>query len=57
MTKLEVGGCFTAHNARNTSSEGIKEFIAYVKDLPNFRTTINTTSKAGISISYKIAEK
>lgn len=55
--KLEVGGCFAAHNARNTWSEGIKEFIDYVKDLPNFKTTIDTTSSAGISISYKIAEK
>jgi len=55
--KLEVGGCFTAHNARNTGSEGIREFINYVKDLPNFKTTIDTTSRAGISISYKIAEK
>ena len=55
--KLEVGGCFTAHNARNTGMEGIREFIDYVTDLPNFKTTIDTTSRAGISISYKIAEK
>ena len=55
--KLEVGGCFTAHNARNTWSEGIREFIDYVKSLPNFKTTIDTTSGAGISISYKTAEK
>ena len=55
--KLEVGGCFTAHNARNTWSEGIIEFIDYVRDLPNFKTTIDTTSSAGISISYKIAER
>ncbi len=55
--KLEVGGCFTAHNARNNWSKGIGEFIDYVKGLPNFKTTIDTTSSAGISISYKIAEK
>ena len=54
--KLEIGGCFTAHNARNTGMEGIKEFIDYVKGLPNFKTTIDTTSRSGISISYKIAE-
>ena len=53
--KLEVGGCFTAHNASNTGSEGIREFIDYVKGLANFKTTIDTTSRAGISISYKIA--
>jgi len=55
--KLEVGGCFTAHNARSTGTEGIREFIDYVTDLPNFKTTIDTTSRSGISISYKIAEK
>jgi len=55
--KLEVGGCFTAHNARNTGAEGIREFIDYVTNLLNYKTTIDTTSRAGISISYKIAEK
>ena len=55
--KLEIGGCFTAHNATNTGSEGIREFIDYVKSLPDFKTTIDTTSGAGISISYKISEK
>jgi predicted O-methyltransferase YrrM len=54
--KLEVGGCFTAHNARNTGMKGIKEFLDYVKGLPNFKTTIDTTSSSGISISYKIAK-
>jgi caffeoyl-CoA O-methyltransferase len=53
--KLEVGGCFTAHNARNTGMRGIREFLDYIKGLPNFRTTIDTTSSAGISISYKLA--
>ena len=56
-SKLEVGGCFTAHNASNTGMAGIREFMDYVKSLPNFKTTIDTTSRAGISISYKIAEK
>ena len=55
--KLEVGGCFTAHNASNTGMAGIREFMDYVKSLPNFKTTIDTTSRAGISISYKIAIK
>jgi caffeoyl-CoA O-methyltransferase len=55
--KLEVGGCFTAHNASYTGTKGIREFLDYVKGLPNFKTTIDTTSSAGISISYKIGEK
>jgi predicted O-methyltransferase YrrM len=55
--KLRVGGCFTAHNARNTGWEGIREYIDYVTNLPNFKTTIDKTSSAGIAISYKISEK
>jgi caffeoyl-CoA O-methyltransferase len=54
--KIEVGGCFTAHNVINTDMEGTREFIDYVKDLPDFKTTIDTSSSEGISISYKIAE-
>ena len=54
--KLEIGGCFTAHNARNTGMKGMREFIDYVKGLPNFKTTIDTSSSAGISISFKMAE-
>ena len=54
--KLEVGGCFTAHNARNTGMKGMREFLDYVKGLPNYKTTIDTTSSSGISISYKMAE-
>jgi hypothetical protein len=37
-------------------SQGINEFLDYVKGLPNFKATIETTSSSGISISYKIAE-
>jgi len=54
--KLEAGGCFTAHNVRN-SFGGIKEFLDYVKSLPNFVTTIDESSGSGVSISYKKSEK
>jgi predicted O-methyltransferase YrrM len=54
--KLEVGGCFTAHNARSMWTKRIREFLDYVKSLPNFKTTTDTTSSSGISISYKIAK-
>jgi predicted O-methyltransferase YrrM len=55
--KLDVGGCFTAHNASNTGMTGIRDFLDHVKGLPNFKTTVNTDSRAGISVSYKIAAK
>jgi len=53
--KLKVGGCFTAHNVASNWG-GINEFLNYVQSLPNFETTIDRSSPAGISISYKIAE-
>jgi predicted O-methyltransferase YrrM len=54
--KLEAGGCFTAHNV-SSHWGGIQEFLDYVRSLPNFETTIDRSSSAGISISYKTAEQ
>ena len=50
--KLKVGGCFTAHNVRNNFG-GTKDFVDYVKKLDNYETTIDKSSRSGISISYK----
>jgi caffeoyl-CoA O-methyltransferase len=51
--KLKVGGCFAAHNVSWEGDRGIKEFLDYVKSLPNFETRIDKSSQEGISISYK----
>ena len=56
MPKLEVGGCFTAHNVSNRFG-GTRDFLDYVRSLPNMETTINNASSSGISISYKKSEK
>lgn len=53
--KLKVGGCFTAHNVRNTFG-GANDFVDYVKKMPNYTTTIDKSSSSGISISYKKSE-
>ncbi|PKN30710.1 MAG: methyltransferase [Deltaproteobacteria bacterium HGW-Deltaproteobacteria-21] len=50
--KLVKGGCFTAHNVNHAYGD-IKRFLDYVRSLPNYRTTIDRSSSAGISISYK----
>ena len=55
--KLEVGGCFTAHNALRAYIRGIGDFLDHVQSLPNFETTINRASSEGISISRKVAER
>lgn len=52
LPKLEVGGCFTAHNV-SMRRRGIQEFLDYLDSLPQLETTIDRTSRAGLSISYK----
>ncbi len=57
LPKLEVGGCFTAHNVTGQRrSRGITEFLGYLENLPNMKTTIDRSSYSGISISYKTKE-
>jgi predicted O-methyltransferase YrrM len=50
--KLIIGGCFTAHNVTD-GFNGLKEFLDYIRSLPNYQTTIVRSSSSGISISYK----
>lgn len=54
LPKLEVGGCFTAHNvrARRGRRGGTGEFLDYMYSLPNMETTVDS-SGGGLSISYK----
>jgi predicted O-methyltransferase YrrM len=51
--KLEVGGCFTAHNVIGSGGRGAREFLEYVKKLPNYTTLVETGGGEGISISCK----
>jgi len=51
-TKLVPGGCFTAHNVANPFG-GIREFLELVRARTDYRTTIDRTSRSGISISCK----
>ena len=60
--KLKVGGCFTAHNIRDTGSGGRggyggqSEFLQYIRSLSNYETTVNSRG-GGVSISYKRAAR
>lgn len=56
LPKLETGGCFTAHNVSSHRWEGIREFLEYLESLPNLETSIDRSSGAGMSISYKRAD-
>jgi caffeoyl-CoA O-methyltransferase len=58
LLKLDVGGCFTAHNVSGRRlMRGIDEFLEYLNSLPEMETTIDRSSWSGISISYKRAAK
>ena len=50
--KLAPGGCFTAHNVTGRMG-GIGEFLSHLKTLPDAETTFASSSREGISISYK----
>lgn len=49
--KLKIGGCFTTHNVTDGLADD--DFLNYVKNHPNYKTTIDRSSRAGIMISYK----
>jgi caffeoyl-CoA O-methyltransferase len=50
--RLTSGGCFTAHNVLDPFA-GIASFLDYVRARPGYETTIDRTSRSGISISCK----
>jgi caffeoyl-CoA O-methyltransferase len=52
LPKLEVGGCFTAHNVSNRM-RGIGEFLDELERTAGLETEILQTSRSGISVSYK----
>jgi caffeoyl-CoA O-methyltransferase len=54
LPKLEAGGCFAAHNVLNLEfMHGVKEFLDYVRSLPEIETTVERSSASGISLSFK----
>lgn len=52
LPKLEVNGCFTAHNV-SMRRQGITDFLNYLESVSALETTIDNSSRAGLSISYK----
>jgi predicted O-methyltransferase YrrM len=52
--KMTPGGCFTAHNVSGRGAGGgIREFLDHLATLPDAVTTIDKSSRAGVSISCK----
>jgi len=53
LPKLEVGGCFTAHNVSGRRMRGIGDFLDELEGTPNLETEIVESSRSGLSVSYK----
>jgi len=51
LPKLEVGGCFTAHNVSGRGSRGMRGFMDLLESTANLETEI-VRGGAGISVSY-----
>ena len=52
--KVSAGGCFTAHNVSGLFvGAGIRDFLAHLKTVPDGVTTIDTSSREGISVTCK----
>jgi predicted O-methyltransferase YrrM len=55
LPKLEVDGCYTAHNVSGRRMRGIRDFLDELDSTPNLETEIVRASRSGISVSYKRA--
>jgi len=54
--KIIVGGRFVAHNV-SQSSRDMRDFVNYIDNLDNYKTTYDRSSREGISISHKTKDK
>lgn len=53
LPKLEVGGCFTAHNVAGRRRGWVREFLEALDSTPGLETEVVGERGAGLSISYK----
>jgi len=51
--KLEVGGCFTAHNVSGRRTGWVGEFLDALESTPDLETEIVGGRSSGLSVSYK----
>jgi caffeoyl-CoA O-methyltransferase len=56
LPKLELGGCFTAHNVSGRRTGWVREFLEALESTPNLETEILGGRGSGLSVSYKRGE-
>lgn len=55
LPKLEVGGCFTAHNVAGRRVGWVAEFLDALEGTPSLETRIEGSRGSGLSVSFKRA--
>lgn len=53
LPKLEVGGCFTAHNVAGRRVGWVAEFLDALEATPGLETRIEGSRGSGLSVSFK----
>jgi caffeoyl-CoA O-methyltransferase len=53
LPKLEVGGCFTAHNVAGRRTGWLAEFLNALETTPDLETSIGGSRGGGVSVSFK----
>jgi caffeoyl-CoA O-methyltransferase len=53
LPKLEVAGCFTAHNVSGRRTGWLGEFLNALETTPDLETTIRGSRGGGVSVSFK----
>jgi caffeoyl-CoA O-methyltransferase len=53
LPKLEVGGCFTAHNVAGRRAGWLGEFLRALEETPGLETEIRGSRGGGVSVSFK----
>lgn len=53
LPKLEVGGCFTAHNVAGRRAGWVAEFLDALDATPGLETRIEGSRGSGLSVSFK----
>jgi predicted O-methyltransferase YrrM len=53
LPKLEVGGCFTAHNVSGRRRGWVGEFLDALESTPNLETEVAGSRRSGLLVSFK----
>ena len=53
LPRLELGGCFAAHNVSQSRYGWSGEYLNYARSQPDLETTVISSSSSGLALSFK----